>query len=418
MFTKPRQLSLIVSAILAAGAFGMLGSTASAQTAGYDYQAPPVYPPQSQTAPLLSDQEIDQLTAPIALYPDPLLAQILPASTYPEDVAGAAGFVKVYGQPNEDTINAQPWDPSVKAIVHYPSVLMQLATNMDWTQALGAAFINQPQDVMNSIQRLRAEAQAAGSLATNQQQQVIADAGNIEILPANPDVVYVPQYDPGVVYVQPAPIIFGNGFPLGGFLDLDFDWGHHWITRGHHRHWERDGHRDGHIDRRPEVTIHPWVRDNRRAAPVLPPRYFKRAPVVRPGYEHPAPAPSRAFGVNEQRQQIQREQERGRQSMPQTPRPAPIPIRPAPAPRPVAPAPRPMAPAPRVEAPAPRRVAPAPRPVAPAPRVEAPAPRAVAPAPRVMAPAPRAVAPAPAFRPGNPAGISEDSARGRQSMHR
>ena len=103
---------------------------------------------------------------------------------------------------------------------------------MDWTQAVGAAFLNQPQDVMDSVQRLRALAQANQNLQNTAQEQVVADDGAIRIEPVNPDVIYVPAYDPVLIYAQPCPVTFGIGFPIGLWFSNDFDWHQHWVIAG------------------------------------------------------------------------------------------------------------------------------------------------------------------------------------------
>jgi hypothetical protein len=239
----------------------------------YTVNQVPVAPVQSGAeAVRLTAEQLDQLTGPIALYPDPLLAQVLPAATFPDDIADAARYVAANPQPSEDAINAQSWDPSVKAIVHYPMVLRQMSDNMEWTQALGAAFVNQQQDVMASIQRLRAQAQVAGTLAPTPQQQVLADAGAIEILPANPQVIYVPAYDPGIAYARPSPLTFSPGFGVGLWLNNGCDWRRHCVTRGHdwsghHRHdWGRGA-----------SAFQPWVRNPHRALPTMPWNWAQRA---------------------------------------------------------------------------------------------------------------------------------------------
>jgi len=187
-----------------------------------------------------TDQELDDLLAPLALYPDPLLAQMLPAATYPTEVEEAAAWLNSGGDASR--IDEQIWAESVKAIAHYPSILQMMADNMDWTANIGDAFLNQPEDVTNSIQRLRWRARAVGNLASNAEQSVIIDGDFIQIVPAQPQYVYIPQYDPSVVYIQApgyAPFItFGLGMWIGGWLTMDFDWGrHHVIYHG----WDRPG---------------------------------------------------------------------------------------------------------------------------------------------------------------------------------
>jgi hypothetical protein len=194
-------------------------------------------PPPMPAYQLLSDAQLDQLLGPIALYPDPLIAQILPAATLPTQIVLADRYVSTGGDPNQ--IDQQPWDASVQALARYPNILQWLDQNLEWTTELGQAFLNQQQDVMDSIQRLRRSAYNLGNLQSTPQQQVIDDGGYIEILPAEPQVIYVPVYQPDVVYYQAAygaPFItFGTGWPVGVWLNCDFDW--------HHRNlmvWSRD----------------------------------------------------------------------------------------------------------------------------------------------------------------------------------
>ncbi len=191
---------------------------------------------------LFTDQELDGLLGPIALYPDPLLAQILPAATYPGEVADAAAWLQSGGDISR--IDLQHWDDSVIAIAHYPDILMMMASDMDWTADLGDAFLNQPDDVMRAIQRLRWQARNLGNLVSNDDQQVIIQGDYIEIIPAQPQYIYVPQYEPSVVFVQRwtpghRPFIaFGLRFAIGGWLSLDFDWGHHHVI---YHGWRRSG---------------------------------------------------------------------------------------------------------------------------------------------------------------------------------
>ena len=196
-----------------------------------------VPPPMPAYQPL-SYQQLDQLLGPIALYPDPLIAQILPASTLPTQIVLADRYVSGGGDPNQ--IDQQPWDPSVQALARYPSVLKWMDDNLNWTTDLGQAFLNQQQDVMDSIQRLRTSAYNISNLQSTPQQQVVNDGGYIEIVPADPQVIYVPVYQPDQVYYQTgygSPFItFGIGFPIGVWLDFDFDWGHHNIIVWGHDH--------------------------------------------------------------------------------------------------------------------------------------------------------------------------------------
>jgi hypothetical protein len=170
--------------------------------------APPPPATASANAKSFSQQELDQLVAPIALYPDALLAQILMGSTYPLEVVYADRWVKanpdLKGQMLEDALQNQPWDPAVKSLTVFPTVLTMMSDKLDWTQKLGDAFLAQEQDVMATVQALRAKAVAEGMLKDSKEQKVTTQTENgqtvIIIEPADPEVVYVPTYDPAVVY--------------------------------------------------------------------------------------------------------------------------------------------------------------------------------------------------------------------------
>ena len=190
---------------------------------------------------LFTAEELDDLLAPIALYPDPLLAQILPAATYIEQIDLAARYIRQYGK--SARISSQPWDVSVKALAHYPDVLNMMDQKYDWTVSLGQAYVNQQQDVMDAIQHLRAVAESEGHLASTPEQQVVNDGGFISIDPVEPDVIYVPQYDPLSVYLEgPSPdygfITFGIGFSIGAWLNRDCDWSGHRI---YYHGWQGGG---------------------------------------------------------------------------------------------------------------------------------------------------------------------------------
>lgn len=214
MNTKPLMLALTSAVVLLCGP--------AAPPVSAQFAPPPSLP----TYQPLSDVQLDQLLGPIALYPDPLLAQILPAATLPTQIVLADRYVAGGGDPN--LVYEQPWDASVQALTHYPAVLQYLDNNLAWTTQLGEAFLYQQQQVMESIQRLRLSAQNYGNLQSTPQQQVVYDNGEIEILPAEPDVIYVPVYQPEVVYYQSG---FGLGFGVactfGPWLNCDFDWIHH-----------------------------------------------------------------------------------------------------------------------------------------------------------------------------------------------
>jgi hypothetical protein len=172
-----------------------------------------------------SRQQLENLVAPVALYPDPLLAQVLLAATFDQDVEEASRLVRGY---RNLPIDDQPWDVSVKAVAHYPSVIHMMADKIDWTVALGQAYVEQPEDVMAAVQFLRWQARKAGNLATGQYHQVIVDRDYIEIVPYRPDFIYVPVYDPGIIFFHPAAVItWGVAFPIGVWLIHDFDWHGH-----------------------------------------------------------------------------------------------------------------------------------------------------------------------------------------------
>lgn len=149
-------------------------------------------------------EELEQLVAPIALYPDSLLTQILMASTYPLEIVQADRWAKqnkgMKGDALAKALEAQPWDPSVKSLVNFPDVLAMMGEKLDWTQKLGDAFLAQQKDVMGAVQKLRAKAQASGNLKTTKEQVVKVEQQTIIIEPASPQVVYVPTYNPTVVY--------------------------------------------------------------------------------------------------------------------------------------------------------------------------------------------------------------------------
>src|SRR5215472_18662633 len=169
----------------------------------------------------MSTQELRNLVAPIALYPDRLVAQVLAASTFPDQIADARYWRQIQGDASPDQIaagaDAQNWDPSVKALVAFPQVLAQMDRNQQWTSDLGNAHYNQPQDVLLAVQVMRRRAQAAGTLESTPQQAVDYDQGYIQLIPVNPEVVYVPTYNPWTVYgeqVSPYP-----GFSLLGSVE-------------------------------------------------------------------------------------------------------------------------------------------------------------------------------------------------------
>ncbi len=238
----------------------ILGLASLISVGAAEAQAPPtapaqLAPPGPANAPLTEGQ-LDQLTAPIALYPDPLIGQILSAATYPLEIVEAYRWLQdpanaaLKGDALSAALQQQSWDPSVKSLVPFPQVLQMMDSNLEWTERIGDAFLAQQGPVMDSIQRLRGRAAASGALKSTPQQTVAAEDQQIEIEPANPNVVYVPYYDPDVIfgpwawseyppfYFLPPPGLvigaglwlgFGIGFPiLGPFWGWDrWDWAHH-----------------------------------------------------------------------------------------------------------------------------------------------------------------------------------------------
>ena len=158
----------------------------------------------NDTAVVYSQEELDQLLAPVALYPDALLAQVLSAATYPLEVVQAARFVQqnpgLKGEALARSVNAQGWEPSVASLAQFPSVLVMMNDKLEWTQQLGDAFLADSGAVMSAVQGLRAKAQAAGNLQSSDQQRIVVEERYIVIEPARPQVVFVPYYNPVVVY--------------------------------------------------------------------------------------------------------------------------------------------------------------------------------------------------------------------------
>ncbi|MGC2542551.1 MAG: DUF3300 domain-containing protein, partial [Candidatus Sulfotelmatobacter sp.] len=205
---------------------------------------PPAQGPQGQpTTTPLTPEQLQQLVAPIALYPDALVAQILAASAYPTQIVEAERFLQqnpnLKGKDLADAVDQQDWDPSVKALTQFPTVLANLDKDLSWTSELGDANYNQQADVMQAIQFMRRKAQEAGNLKSTPQQTVANEGPDVTIQPANPDVVYVPEYDPDLIYGYPVGLwpgfypwwgvggpylSFGIGFGIGPFFGFGWGW--------------------------------------------------------------------------------------------------------------------------------------------------------------------------------------------------
>jgi hypothetical protein len=192
-------------------------------------------------------EQLQQMVAPIALYPDALVAQILAGAAYPDQIVEADRWLQQHSDLKGDQlgneVDKQPWDPSVKALVEFPSVLANMDKNLSWTSSLGDAYVNQQQDVMNAVQTMRERADKAGNLKNTSQEKVSRHDKTIVIEPADPEVVYVPEYDPWLVYGEPIGIwpgwysypglyiggpgiVFGLGFGIGFFGGYGWGWGH------------------------------------------------------------------------------------------------------------------------------------------------------------------------------------------------
>src|SRR5262249_51284036 len=204
-----RFTALICAAVIAPGGVPLVAQQPPQQPAQQ-----PAHPPAGggEDAPeLKSADQLDSLLAPIALYPDPLLAQVLAASTYPLEVVQAQRWLKANPKLTGESLTKeaakQPWDPSVQALVAFPQALKLLDDNIQWTTDLGNAFLDQQSDVMDAVQRMRKKAKDSGNLKTTKEQKVetktVESKTIIEVQPSNPQVIYVPTYQPTVVYGAP-----------------------------------------------------------------------------------------------------------------------------------------------------------------------------------------------------------------------
>jgi hypothetical protein len=270
--TRTRKNPLMLVA-LALSMVGALAVGAAAQDQG-QYSPPPPPPPANAAPPQesapppaqnLNPKQLDQLVARIALYPDPLLAQVLSASTFPDQIPDAASWANDHSSLHGDELanairddNLQ-WDPSVIALLPFPSVLDTMAQDANWTQQLGDAVLSQRADVMDAVQRQRKVAYRYGYLRTNPYDNVVDSGGYVQILPINPAYLYVPTYDPAIVFGPPRPgigiairfgpaVVIGGAFAPWGWAHPYFGWGAHawyfdnvpwgraWMNRGYYSH--------------------------------------------------------------------------------------------------------------------------------------------------------------------------------------
>lgn len=215
--------------------------TAVAPPADAPLPAPAVAPPPAQAgdAQRYTLAELEPLLAPYALYPDTLLAQMLPATVYPLELVQAQRWIErnpaAVKKGNFDSADSQKWDPSVKALVRFPTVVAKLNEDLDATSMIGAAFLAQPEDVSVAIQTLRAKAEAAGTLKSNDKQLVTTrqEGGRnvVYITSADPNVIYVPQYDPYNIYTAAGVglLAFGAGVLVGNAWNNSWNWGRGWV---------------------------------------------------------------------------------------------------------------------------------------------------------------------------------------------
>src|SRR5580700_8572061 len=244
---------------------GLSAQDAQAPTQDADASTPPdgQGPPYAQQTP----EQLQRLVAPIALYPDSLVAQILAASTFPDEIVEADRWVQAHpelkGQALGQAVDQQPWDPSVKALTAFPSVLGNMDKNLSWTSSLGDAYYNQQEDVMAAVQVMRRRAQESGNLKTTPQQTVATQDADISIAPTDPDEVYIPAYNPWSVYGGPVMawpgwypypgiwfggpyLSFGMGFGIGwyggfgwGWNNWGFNWRGGYAMYNHGRYYSR-----------------------------------------------------------------------------------------------------------------------------------------------------------------------------------
>ena len=244
---SPNKLACVVAAIACLALVLAASRETPAQTPPADQPAAATTTADTGAAPeaKIPEAQLDSLVAPIALYPDPLLAQTLAASTYPIEIMQLQQWLDknkdLKDQALADATAKQPWDPSVQAMAAFPEVAGRMAANIQWTSDMGNAFLAQQEDVMNAVQRMRAKADGKGALKTGEQQKVekksVGGEEVIVIEQADPSTVYVPSYDPAVVYGEPAypyptysypGYVAGGALAFGGALALGAAWGNNW----------------------------------------------------------------------------------------------------------------------------------------------------------------------------------------------
>lgn len=226
---------------------------------------PPAYPP--PPPPPSANSALEPLVAPIALYPDPLLACVLPASTYPDQVQQAQTYIQSNSSASDDQIAAQNWDPSVQALAHYPAALQQMSGDPQWTSSLGSAYTSDPTQVMATIQDMRAQAVVKNNLVSTPNQVIGRDGATIFIQPVSQSLIVVPTYDPVLVYTGYCPIVYSPAYRIGPWFAYGFDWGGGAIYVGdwHGRYWYSGGY--WRHDAYWAARSHRWAHDYRYGPP-------------------------------------------------------------------------------------------------------------------------------------------------------
>jgi Protein of unknown function (DUF3300) len=317
--TVPPALAAVALALLARAAGPRLAGEnlppvpQPPETAQLSVAAVPTPPPAPTAPPNEAPMSaLDELVAPIALYPDPLVAIILPASTAPWQIANAQVYLAQVADRSQ--IDSQPWDPSVRALAHYPSILSWLSDNPAWTQALGKAFLGSPADVMSAIQHVRARALADGILVSTPEQRVFSDNGEIEILPAQAEYIFVPAYDADALF-QPGPVSafgdaavnYGPACDVGPWLSCCIDWdgGAIWVGGWGAWHGPAGWYRPHFSGTHGPVGAQPWHPVGLTVIPLPPEQGTRSTPFPHPRPIQGAPAaenpPARSAGQPEAR---------------------------------------------------------------------------------------------------------------------
>jgi hypothetical protein len=309
-------------------------------------EPPPAAPPQATAGTSFSKEQLEQIAAPIALYPDKLLSHLLMAATYPLEVVEAARWRQknpsLEGKALEEALKAFDWDPSVKSLCGFTDVLKRMNENLDWTQDLGDAFLGQKKELFDAVQALRAKALEAGQLKTTEQQKVTQEDKIIVIESSNPEVIYVPTYSPTVVYgpswgypyyyyppmyAPPPPgygfVSFGFGMIVGGAIWGDCDWNdcdvdididhHNEFTKNVDRDAAKNRieNRDGNRANNNRAGVNDRAAGNNRATGTRETSKFNHDPAHRKGVNYKNPQTAQRFGGSGSGTRVTRDQARG-----------------------------------------------------------------------------------------------------------